>query len=59
MKPAVDSPLTGRNRGGNRLSADIEEHGLFKQKSYLRIHTLFSYRICISWFGGIQIHPRF
>ncbi|MBE9062713.1 hypothetical protein [cf. Phormidesmis sp. LEGE 11477] len=25
----------------------------------LRLNNPFNYRICVSWFGGVQIHPKF
>ncbi|MGD1865100.1 MAG: hypothetical protein ACFB0D_11140 [Phormidesmis sp.] len=59
MIPTVENAPTGCNRGKNRLSVEIEKSEILKKRSYLRNQNPFNYRICISWFGGVQIHPKF
>lgn len=41
------------------LSAPKISTALFKEKIHFHINNPFRYRISISWFGGVQIHPKF
>lgn len=59
VERTLDDTLADCKRGKNRLSVDVESRDLLSKKSYLRTHNPFNYRICISWFGGVQIHPKF
>ncbi|MEL6555301.1 MAG: hypothetical protein AAFQ63_17845 [Cyanobacteria bacterium J06621_11] len=47
-KPATPKPTA---------SVDISRHS--KQKKSQLSRNFFDYRIHISWFGGVQIHPKF
>lgn len=59
MIPTTKSAPTGCQRAENRLSVNVDKRELLKKRSYLRDRNPFNYRICISWFGGVQIHPKF
>ncbi|MEL7332132.1 MAG: hypothetical protein AAFN12_07770 [Cyanobacteria bacterium J06560_2] len=67
MIPAVENTvgdsLTSCDRSKTQLSVEVKKHEstrevLKEKKASLRPRSLFDYRICISWFGGVQIHPK-
>ncbi|EDX85798.1 hypothetical protein S7335_3501 [Synechococcus sp. PCC 7335] len=37
----------------------ISDSSHLSWRKWLRLNNPFNYRICISWFGGVQIHPKF
>ncbi|MGC1308152.1 MAG: hypothetical protein WA885_13065 [Phormidesmis sp.] len=51
--------LTGCTPKESQLAASAQFNQLPSKQPYEPSKNLFDYRIHISWFGGVQIHPKY